>query len=136
MALQHIQVVNIAENFAVEQANKTQAGEQFHKKISNRKGGAAIPASAPKNPVTDKRQIVINPDGLVAMAAARPRPNQAFFVRQPINANIDEAPPGGAEQKYRDEDKCEVNFKNHRLIVVNRRDLEINVGDKITFDNL
>jgi hypothetical protein len=102
---ENIQLVNVLVYLQVEQDDEAESGQKLNDEITNGKRRPASPAFAPEHPITDKRNVVVQANGLKAVAASRPRPNETLLQRQPGDADIEKAAYNRAENKHEDQAK-------------------------------
>src|SRR5262249_34453797 len=89
-------LMNIEDHLEIEQGNEAERGGQLDDEIANGKGGAAGAAAAAQPEIAHERQIVVPADALIAIAAARARPEHALFDRQARNGYVEKAAEEGA----------------------------------------
>ncbi len=78
-------------------AEKHQTGQQFHNEITRRDGHAAVFAATLQRQPRHQRDVQPPRDGIFAMRTVRRRRDDAHAQRQPVDADVQEAPHDAAE---------------------------------------
>src|SRR5205807_151276 len=90
-------------DFEGKEAHEYQPSKKLHPEIAAGKPRAARLASAAQQEIADDGDVEVPANGLIAMAAARARPKNAFFKRQAIDAHVEQTAHDGAEHEDSDE---------------------------------
>ncbi|MFA6384903.1 MAG: hypothetical protein WCY10_06005, partial [Candidatus Omnitrophota bacterium] len=85
-----------------EKKQKDKRRHQFNDKITQRDPFLTIPATACQNNKAYQRDIEIPRNGLVAFWTVRPRPNDGFSQREPVNTDIKKTTRQRPQNKYKD----------------------------------
>jgi hypothetical protein len=102
--------------------NGHDACQQFHKRVADTEGCAAVAASPPQQNETQNRDVVVKGNGRFASRTSGPRFDDGFLSGQPINAHIQKTSDAKSHHKKPDFKKIEC----HRVQII-KLSLKINI---------
>jgi hypothetical protein len=90
----------------VQQAHCQQGADELHHRVPHGNGLRTEPTFPPENEIADHRDVVVIPDWIPALRAARSGPDYGFVAGDPVDADIEEASYEEADKRCED---CHIN---------------------------